>query len=297
MNTRGVSKFILGHRPTRPLKTYTDQHANASSTDPPTIGYVTAGTATIYFVFLVYFDWLRSRYVLPQMRQQIWSILHLPFHLSLVLFMQGFTQFLIWSKIITQLHSAFDTADPTEYLVQNPNVTTTAVTEFLNTTTRQFLRDYPTVIDGTWATLNQSIHNISNIPDNFWPSFATLALSDNDTVPDSMKNNFDQFAYSVLVIGSTLVNSVFSTFGISLIGDITAKKTNSQIEVNSGGFQLEIENENWDRYSLVVSHHDESLQMHLILILHGVVRIRLYCHGMYDAHHDYFSHYQPHNSV
>lgn len=42
------------------------------------------------------------------MRQQIWTFLHFPFHMALVLFMEGTNQFISWRHIIEYVNTTFD---------------------------------------------------------------------------------------------------------------------------------------------------------------------------------------------
>lgn len=47
---------------------------------------------------MLYFDALPD-YHFGSIRQQFWAFLHFPFHLVLVLFMEGTAQFVIWFKM------------------------------------------------------------------------------------------------------------------------------------------------------------------------------------------------------
>lgn len=108
-----------------------------------TIGLVTAAAATIYFVFLIYFDWLRSSFYLPAWRQQLWTSIHLPFHLSLVLFMQGFTQYLIWSKIVDVLNRIMMGVNQGGVFDLHANTTSKMMQDQLNQTAKAFFGLYP----------------------------------------------------------------------------------------------------------------------------------------------------------
>src|SRR6266542_3587648 len=89
---------------------------------------------------MLYFDWLTHQHF-GSIRQQIWAFLHFPFHLSLVLFMEGTAQFIIWRKLTEILGFVTDkfvtalnvvNSDPSascDYLVQTINDTTAAVFE------------------------------------------------------------------------------------------------------------------------------------------------------------------------
>jgi hypothetical protein len=51
-----------------------------------------------YLLYMLYFDALPD-YYFDSIRQQIWAFLHFPFHLFLVLLVEGIAQFVIWFKM------------------------------------------------------------------------------------------------------------------------------------------------------------------------------------------------------
>jgi hypothetical protein len=51
-----------------------------------------------YLFYMLYFDTL-NRHHFGTLREQIWSFLHFPFHVALVLCLAGMAQFVIWQKI------------------------------------------------------------------------------------------------------------------------------------------------------------------------------------------------------
>jgi hypothetical protein len=48
---------------------------------------------------MLYFDFLPKGHF-GSIRQPIWAFLHFPFHLALVLFMEGLAEFVIWHKMV-----------------------------------------------------------------------------------------------------------------------------------------------------------------------------------------------------
>lgn len=232
------------------------QTLNANFADPPTIGTITAAVATVYFVFLIYFDWLRSNYYLPKIRQLLWTAIHLPFHLALVLFMQSFTQYLIWTKIVTQLYRAFDISNPLEDdegLVLNSTTTTSRVVSAVRDSVVHFFKDYPPKIDSSMETINDTLKNISTtIPDAFWRQLSNIN-DDNDYDRALEQDSFARYVQVVIVqikiIYPTLANALFAAFGI----DIASEEGNPQVkkgDVKSGYFQFQIQDKTYDRYAL-----------------------------------------------
>ncbi|KAJ6261234.1 hypothetical protein Dda_3902 [Drechslerella dactyloides] len=67
-------------------------------------GQAISGVLCIYFIYMLYFD-DEPNYVYSTVPQQIWAILHFPFHLGIVLFVEGQQQLMIWQGIIVSLNS------------------------------------------------------------------------------------------------------------------------------------------------------------------------------------------------
>jgi low temperature requirement protein LtrA len=65
-----------------------------------TIGVLISGIATSYLFFMIYFDWM-NYHVLSNARQLFWCILHFPFHVALLLFMDGAASFIVFWKIVS----------------------------------------------------------------------------------------------------------------------------------------------------------------------------------------------------
>lgn len=66
---------------------------------PATVGALVSTIALIYFFFQIYFDWVDHVH-LKGLRQQIWTLLHFPFHAALLMFLAGAVQFMIWWKVV-----------------------------------------------------------------------------------------------------------------------------------------------------------------------------------------------------
>lgn len=218
--------------------------------DPTTIGLVTAGTTTIYLVFLVYFDWLRDSFYLPRLRQQLWTSLHLPFHLALVLFMQGFTQYLLWSKITGQAERALDIADP---LDDAKEMTSLKVRDSINASVQAFFQDYPPKILSTVETVNQALTNITTISNSFWPLLVNGTVpSDLSSAPPGYEADLATTNDAYLTLSIAMYNALFAAFGINLDEDVSHKYPTAAKEVKDGGYQVLILSKTLDRYYLVV---------------------------------------------
>ncbi|EEU40210.1 uncharacterized protein NECHADRAFT_33885 [Fusarium vanettenii 77-13-4] len=227
-----------------------------------TIGIVTAASATVYFVFLVYFDWMKNPN-LPHVRQQIWTVIHFPFHLALVLFMQGFTQFVIWTKIIDTLKNL--TLDSVFNDVNDiAKSTTQKIIDNLSKMMTDFFKLYPPKYASTWTTVENALTNISDIADDFWPQFAKYAttLQDKD-FPD--EDEFNTFAEAFYSISYSMENSLLETFGIDLVTEISEDKTNSNITENA--LEAKVNEQTWTRFELVFQYAYIAAGITLILMV------------------------------
>ncbi|KJK73990.1 hypothetical protein H634G_10721 [Metarhizium anisopliae BRIP 53293] len=225
---------------------------NPTAWDPTTIGLVTAGTTTIYLVFLVYFDWLRDSFYLPRIRQQLWTSLHLPFHLALVLFMQGFTQYLLWSKITGQAERALDIADPFD---DAKEMTSLKVRDSMNASVQAFFQDYPPKILSTVETVNQALNNLTTISNSFWPLLVNGTVpSDLSSAPPGYEADLATTNDAFVTLIIAMYNALFAAFGINLEEDVSHKYPTAAKEVKDGGYQVLIYSKTWQRYNLVFAY-------------------------------------------
>ncbi|GJN76751.1 low temperature requirement A [Purpureocillium lilacinum] len=226
---------------------------NPDAWDSTTIGLVSAAAATIYFVFLIYFDWLKSSFYLPPVRQQLWTAIHLPFHLALVLFMQGFTQYLIWSKIINQFNRLVLIADPRD---DAKLATSVAVRDSLNASVQAFFKDYPPRISTTQDTINDALNNITKIPDSVWPLVENSSVTwDLDSeVPQAVEDALVTLFTSVTTMAIAMLNALFAAFGIKIDEDIAEKDPGASRDFSHGKYQLLVQEKTWSRYALVFAY-------------------------------------------
>ncbi|EXU96235.1 hypothetical protein X797_010735 [Metarhizium robertsii] len=225
---------------------------NPTAWDATTIGLVTAGTTTIYLVFLVYFDWLRDSFYLPRLRQQLWTSLHLPFHLALVLFMQGFTQYLLWSKITGQAERALDIADPFD---DAKEMTSLKVRDSINASVQAFFQDYPPKILSTVETVNQALNNFTTISNSFWPLLVNGTVpSDLSSAPPGYEADLATTNDAFLTLSFAMYNALFAAFGINLDEDVSHKYPTAAKEVKDGGYQVLILSKTLQRYYLVFAY-------------------------------------------
>ncbi|KAG5921727.1 hypothetical protein E4U53_003767 [Claviceps sorghi] len=231
----------------------------ADAWDPRTIGLITAGVATIYFVFLIYFDWLRSSFYLPRLRNIVWTALHLPFHLSLVLFLQAFTQYIMWGKVmgvLNHMNADLFSFDVDSAGAKVANLTSAFMATDIQRSVDDYFALYPAKLSEITGTVNIAIRNISRVPDSLWPQITVWEKTGNVSVISN--DNFDAFStvlYSLQNIVLSLTNNLFVVFGIDLAKDvIESGKLPSQGDINSGMFQSTVDHKTWRRYRLVFAY-------------------------------------------
>lgn len=211
-----------------------------------TIGILTAATTTIYFIFLVYFDWMKHP-KLPALRQQFWTCMHFPFHLALVLFMQGFTQFILWSKIVDVMdHLSFNSVLNTENQISK--ATSEEVFNNMTSITTDFFKEYPPKYYSSWQVVHEGLANISTIPDEFWPQLGKYVASlDNNDVPP--ENETRTFRNAFFAISASMENALFERLGVDLVQEVT-EQDNTTLSL---GLESQVNLQTWQRFDLVVS--------------------------------------------
>ncbi|KAF4456111.1 bacterial low temperature requirement a [Fusarium albosuccineum] len=216
--------------------------------DSQTIGIVTAAATTIYFVFLVYFDWMKTT-SLPDIRHCLWTLIHFPFHIALVLFMQGFTQFIIWSKIIdVENHLNFD------FILNDPDKLAASTSEDVGNAVSKLAEDFfktykPQYYD-TWQAVENSVANVTSISDDFWPQFANYVAT-NQGAEDLPYNDTEILSYSLDNVLAAMENALLETFGIDLIKEMQDGDDAQQAQLEDANLQFNLNQKTWERFNLV----------------------------------------------
>ncbi|KAK4551820.1 hypothetical protein LTR86_010906 [Recurvomyces mirabilis] len=66
-----------------------------------TIGDIVSAVLILYFIYMLYFDWLQEEHF-GTVRQQIWAFMHFPLHLMLVLAVEGVAQSIAWNAAVVE---------------------------------------------------------------------------------------------------------------------------------------------------------------------------------------------------
>ncbi|KAI1264369.1 hypothetical protein F5Y18DRAFT_436769 [Xylariaceae sp. FL1019] len=177
-----------------------------------TIGGLTSGIATIYFVFMTYFDWIANHDRLKGIPLLLWTILHYPFHVLMLLFMEGLAQFLIMFKVIEALLKSFNSfVDKIGYASD-----TESLVGVFNSTANQLWSDYPSSYIYTSTVVDKIIANVSTFPDAFWTG-------------DQPVQNADELSAwwtaDVNDFISSISNAVFITYKVQGTSDLGTNST------------------------------------------------------------------------
>ncbi|KAI1132319.1 hypothetical protein F5Y10DRAFT_294076 [Nemania abortiva] len=183
-----------------------------------TIGNLTAGVSNIYFVFMIYFDWIANHKILRGNRQFAWAVLHFPFHLALLLFMEGSTQFVQWWKIYEVLDwvgAKFDSSfkEFQEKISKEPHTPRTEIlVQELNTSVVQIFDKYEVTYFDTVYEIDQVFSNISTIPNEWWDdeyNEQPNALRYQNLLNDGLDE-----------LSTTVTNSILANFNVDPIKNI-----------------------------------------------------------------------------
>jgi low temperature requirement protein LtrA len=70
------------------------------------VGQVISAVFIIYFVYMLYFDRMEEDHF-GSIMQQLWSFVHFPLHVVLVLLLQGISLLIIWAQLVQALHGMY----------------------------------------------------------------------------------------------------------------------------------------------------------------------------------------------
>lgn len=138
-----------------------------------------------------------------------WAVIHLPFHVALVLMLEGVMQFVSYVRIMETVRSSMQKLeDASAYLEDAP--TSQEVSDTLGEIVYDFLEKYPPPeILETYERTNETLEHIAEIDDSFW--------NESNYSPDNPV--YVEWSTDVNALYSTMVNAVFYAFGIEQPGE------------------------------------------------------------------------------
>ncbi|GAB1316871.1 Low temperature requirement A [Madurella fahalii] len=205
---------------------------NVNSWTSQTVGVLTATVALIYVLFQIYFDWSwpadKIRKVLStetvkqdqgqdrgsKISTYFWSLAHFPFHLALVLIMEGATQFVIWWKIvelIDYVSNEFFFAFQMTEAEGGPGIASRMV-RHLNDTINVIWEQYPRDLLVSHFHREELLGKIGDFSDEYLTGFPT---------PEAMAatQTHGEFVEAFRALKVTTLNSILRNFNIEAIED------------------------------------------------------------------------------
>ncbi|KAK8874039.1 bacterial low temperature requirement A protein-domain-containing protein [Apiospora arundinis] len=198
----GEGVIILAKNITLVVKDTYLKDASLTVWSPSLIGIVTSSTALIYIIFQLYFDWMHGEDESMSKRHQVWwAGLHLPFHIALVLLVEGTNQFIIWWRI----SESIDIASHKLLDLDKVEPTSDAVVKELTKRVYYWLEKYPppNILDA-YQGVNTTLAHIKELPNSFWNS---------TDIPDTDPSSI-QWSKDVSELYLTMVSGIFNNFGV-----------------------------------------------------------------------------------
>ncbi|CZR62602.1 uncharacterized protein PAC_12499 [Phialocephala subalpina] len=121
------------------IATITEQEDSLTSTLLLTI---ISAVIIIYFIYMIYFDWLNSSHF-GSFREGLWAFLHFPFHLALVLLMEGAAQFILWRKVVEVVADVNKLFLASESTFPSDSTSSPLLSSILGNTTNQVFNSFP----------------------------------------------------------------------------------------------------------------------------------------------------------
>ena len=223
--------------------------------DAETVGVVLASATTIYIVFLVYFDWMKNPY-LPKLRQQLWTIIHYPLHLALCLFIQGFTQLVIWTKVFNVMKTIDPMAGINEddYDIKDESeVTTKIIRDIFAKIVQNFFNLFTPQYLATQEAVTESLDQLSTVNDTFWVPFFDYAVTGQGE--DKLNATELEITTEALQgLGNAMKHALLEKFKISLVKEVEDYNTAHNITDMTGvELEADLSKRLVDRFHLIVS--------------------------------------------
>lgn len=165
---------------------------------------MTASAALLYIIFQLYFDWMHGEQGegLYEAHQVWWASCHLPFHISLVLLLEGASQFVIWFRILEDVEKASSNLLGAAKMASGQTAST-AVKAYEDVVYK-WLKKYPPAEPiETYTLVAKAFENLKSLPDAFYTGKSVAA------------EQADKYTNNILDLIATLTNSIFYAFKIS----------------------------------------------------------------------------------
>jgi hypothetical protein len=194
---------------------------------------------------------------LPKFRQQFWTIIHYPLHLALCLFIQGFTQLVIWTKVFNVIKTIDLSANINEDEVPADSIsdiTTKIMHDIFEKIVQNFFTLFTPQYIETQEAVITSLDKFSTINDTFWvPFFEWTDTGLDEDKPDAKQ--YQILTDSLQGLGNAMTNALLETFKIDLVKEMQDyNEANNITEQTGEEFEADLANRLEVRFHLIVSH-------------------------------------------
>ncbi|KAF2234411.1 hypothetical protein EV356DRAFT_532972 [Viridothelium virens] len=184
------------------------------------IGDIVAAILVIYFIFLIYFHRMQDHHI-GTFRQQLWSFLHFPFHVALVLALEGSQQFTLWRQgvqLFTDLTDQFSEAlGPFDLSQPLSAEDYQNITESLNRIGNYTFYWSPVGLD------------ITTYEDNF-QNYLNIFNTTSQEIAEQTSNATDKLVNAATNILSVLSDAVFAEIGIAVEEEDNSEENLDELE-------------------------------------------------------------------
>jgi hypothetical protein len=212
---------------------------------PDVIGLIISAVLIVYFLYMLYFDQIETKgKKVGSFRQQIWSLGHFPFHVCILLVVEGISQFTIWRRILDYLNQIANEITAIEQPTSNTTAAWEGYAAAINATLMQQFNG--TNFTDPLTGIAQSDGN----PDNINLELVNILGIVGEAVADGFQveipEGYDDSGLDALTQIVTLFSTVFLYFFISagltlvLLACLfmLGKKNKTRVEYMSIGIRL-----------------------------------------------------------
>ncbi|KAK7752843.1 hypothetical protein SLS62_005185 [Diatrype stigma] len=150
---------------------------NETSWSPALIGTIASAAGLAYIIFQLYFDWMHEDGGSNLTTHILWILFHMPFHISLVLLVEGGNQFIVWRRAIEAIDAASATLEGAAFGFQQID-DTKAIVDRIKEPVMSLLDAYkPSDEVTTLRTVNDAFSDMETIPNEFWSMYEQLSAN------------------------------------------------------------------------------------------------------------------------
>ncbi|WAO91555.1 Hypothetical protein NCS54_00903000 [Fusarium falciforme] len=203
----GEGIIILAKTITKIVK-YTYLKDPTTSWSSALFGLIACGAVILYFTFQLYFDWMDHHSHMSPIKTALWTTLHLPFHIAIVLTVEGSGQWITARRTFEAINEAIASFLAGFSKGLNSGLGGQGVYNELVVALGKTYETYTFSVK-TVSTMDKALEELLVIPDSYWKSFDADRALENPVGNDT---------YVVEIIGTletSLANGIFDTYGLT----------------------------------------------------------------------------------